>query len=180
MNPYALGFEMMRDIERIVTDPTDEDRAYLPEIAGTGDVMGVLRDAWANFRDDSFIAQYLSPHLMRKMRLFKLTDEEAESNYRVSAIHDERGYKQVRRALAKQYDPGLRDPNIQVTGADLAGDRRLVMTHFLHNEMPLAERDAVAVLGYVRELWGFDVELRGVGPDGGQRYRYDLGEEAKA
>jgi len=28
LNPYALGFEMMRDIERVVTDPTDEDRAY--------------------------------------------------------------------------------------------------------------------------------------------------------
>ena len=27
LNPYALGFEMMSDIERIVTDPTDEDRA---------------------------------------------------------------------------------------------------------------------------------------------------------
>ena len=60
---------MMSDIERIVTEPTAEDREYLPEIAGNGDVMGTLKTVWANFRDDSCIAQYLSPNLMRKMRL---------------------------------------------------------------------------------------------------------------
>src|SRR5919112_3894388 len=42
-NPYALGFAMMQDIERICADPTDEDRAWFPDIAGTGDPMGTLR-----------------------------------------------------------------------------------------------------------------------------------------
>jgi stage V sporulation protein R len=171
INPYALGFEMMRDIERIVIDPTDEDRAAMPEIAGSGDVMAVLRHAWANFRDDSFIAQYLSPHLIRKMRLFKLVDVAAEPAYKVAAIHDDRGYPDVRRALARQYDPG-RDPNIQVTSADLAGDRRLGLTHCLNNEIPLAESDARGVLSYVADLWGFDVELRGVNGDDVERYSY--------
>jgi stage V sporulation protein R len=178
INPYTLGFEMMCDIERIATEPTAEDRAYMPDIAGCGDALGVLKNAWANFRDDSFIAQYLSPHLMRKLRLFKLEDLAAQPHYKVGAIHDERGYKELRRALARQYDPGLRDPNIQVTGADLSGDRRLTLTHRLSNEVPLAERDAVAVLGYVADLWGFAVELQGVGHDDQQRYRYDLGTAA--
>ncbi len=174
INPYALGFAMMCDIERIATDPTDEDRAVLPEIAGCGDAMGALRYAWANFRDDSFIAQYLSPHLMRRMRLFKLADRQSEATYRVDAIHDERGYRELRRALSRQYDPGLLEPNIQVTSADLANDRRLVLTHYLNNDVPLAERDALAVLAYIQSLWGFDVELRGVGPDEVQKYRYEL------
>ena len=72
LNPYALGFEMMCDIERIATNPTAEDRDYLPEIAGCGDPLGALKTAWANYRDDSFIDQYLSPHLIRKLKLFKL------------------------------------------------------------------------------------------------------------
>jgi spore cortex formation protein SpoVR/YcgB (stage V sporulation) len=164
---------MMRDIERVVTKPTAEDEAFLPQIAGRGDAMAVLRDAWANYRDDSFISQYLSPEVMRRMRLFKLVDQEQEKEYRVSAIHDDRGYKDVRRALSKQYDPGVRDPNIQVTGADLSGDRRLELTHHLHNDMPLADRDAAAVLSYVGDLWGFDVELKGVGGGDQPRYRYD-------
>ena len=171
INPYALGFEMMCDIERIVTNPTAEDRACMPDIAGAGDVMGVLRHAWANFRDDSFIAQYLSPHLTRKMHLFKLADRGAAPDYKVAAIHDDRGYKEVRRTLASQYDPG-RDPNIQVTSADLAGSRRLSLTHRLNNDIPLAESDARAVLAYIAELWGFDVELRGLGGDDAERYSY--------
>jgi spore cortex formation protein SpoVR/YcgB (stage V sporulation) len=171
INPYALGFEMMCDIERIVTRPTDEDRACMPQIAGVGDTMGVLKDAWANFRDDSFIAQFLSPHLIRKMRLFKLGDRAADPAYSVCAIHDERGYQSIRRSLAAQYDPG-RDPNIQVTSANLAGDRRLVLTHRLNSEIPLAESDAKAVLAYVADLWGFDVELRGVNGDDAERYCY--------
>ena len=174
MNPYALGFEMMCDIERVATEPTAEDREYLPEIAGCGDALGALKNAWANYRDDSFIAQYLSPHLMRKMKLFKLENLAAEPHYKVAAIHDERGYTQVRRALASQYDPSLRDPNIQVTSADLAGDRKLVLTHQMHNDVPLAERDAKAVLGHIADLWGFDVQLRGVGAEADERYSYEM------
>ncbi len=39
MNPYALGFAMMQDIESICTKPTDEDRDWFPAIAGSGDPM---------------------------------------------------------------------------------------------------------------------------------------------
>jgi spore cortex formation protein SpoVR/YcgB (stage V sporulation) len=173
LNPYALGFNMMCDIERIVTDPTDEDRQYLPEIAGNGDVMGTLKSVWANFRDDSCIAQYLSPHLMRKMRLFKLADRNEAPHYLVDAIHDERGYARVRRALARQYDPGERDPNIQVSDVDLKGSRRLVLTHNLHNDIPLSEEDSRAVLAYVADLWGYDVQLLGIGANDVTKYQYD-------
>ena len=75
INPYALGFGMMQDIERICTKPTAEDREWFPEIAGSGDVMAVLRDVWANYRDESFISQYLSPHLIRQWRMFHLVDD---------------------------------------------------------------------------------------------------------
>ncbi|MBA1681751.1 SpoVR family protein, partial [Escherichia coli] len=47
-NPYALGFAMMQDIERIVKTPEDEDRQWFPDIAGKGDVEGVLREIWSN------------------------------------------------------------------------------------------------------------------------------------
>ena len=75
LNPYALGFAMMQDIERICVEPTDEDREWFPEIAGHGDPMAVLRDVWANYRDESFIAQFLSPRLIRKLRLFHVVDD---------------------------------------------------------------------------------------------------------
>lgn len=61
INPYALGFAMMQDIQRICVAPNDEDREWFPEIAGREEWRAVLRDVWANYRDESFVRQFLSP-----------------------------------------------------------------------------------------------------------------------
>jgi len=159
-NPYALGFAMMQDIERVVTDPDEEDREWFPNIAGTKDVMAVLRDIWANYRDESFVSQFLSPRLMRRMRMFHLHDDPAESaGVRVDAIHDERGYRRVRRELSRQYDVGFIDPNIEIVDVDLAGDRRLLLRHAVVNGALLQERDAKLVLDHLAALWSYDVSL---------------------
>jgi stage V sporulation protein R len=159
-NPYALGFAMMQDIERIVSNPDDEDREWFPEIAGTGDVMAVLRDVWANYRDESFISQFLSPRLMRRLRMFHLHDDPAQiAGIKVDAIHDERGYRRVRRELARQYDVGYIDPNIEVVDVDLAGDRRLMLRHAVVKGARLNETDAKRVLQHLADLWSYDVSL---------------------
>ena len=166
-NPYALGFAMMQDIERIVSNPDDEDREWFPDIAGAKDVMTVLRDIWANYRDESFISQFLSPRLMRQMRMFHLHDDPAErAGIRVDAIHDERGYRRVRRQLARQYDVGLIDPNIEVVDVDLAGDRRLMVRHTVLNGALLNEQDTKRVLQHLADLWSYDVMLREVDDSG--------------
>jgi spore cortex formation protein SpoVR/YcgB (stage V sporulation) len=159
-NPYALGFAMMQDIERIVTSPDDEDREFFREIAGSGDTMGVLRRVWANYRDESFITQFLSPRLIRRLRLFHLHDDPAETaGIRVDAIHDERGYRRVRRELARQYDVGFIDPNIEVVDVDLAGNRRLILRHTVVKGAQLNEVDAKRVLQHLADLWSYDVSL---------------------
>jgi spore cortex formation protein SpoVR/YcgB (stage V sporulation) len=159
-NPYALGFAMMQDIERIVSNPAEEDRDWFPDIAGTGDVMAVLRDVWANYRDESFISQFLSPRLMRRLRMFHLRDDPKESaGIRVDAIHDERGYRRVRSELARQYDVGFIDPNIEVVDVDLEGDRRLVLRHAVVKGAQLNEADAKRVLQHLADLWSYDVSL---------------------
>jgi stage V sporulation protein R len=162
-NPYALGFAMMQDIERIVSDPTDEDREWFPDIAGRGDVMGVLRDVWSNYRDESFISQFLSPRLIRQMRMFHIHDDPAfTEGIRVAAIHDERGYRRIRRELSRQYDVGWIDPNIEVVDVDLAGDRRLVLHHTVVHGTLLDETDVKRVLQHLADLWTYDVMLREV------------------
>src|SRR5258708_13051454 len=42
-SPYALGFPIMQDIERIVSNPDNEDREWIPAIAGKGALMADLR-----------------------------------------------------------------------------------------------------------------------------------------
>ena len=164
-NPYALGFAMMQDIERIVTNPEQEDREWFPDIAGTGDAMAVLRDVWANYRDESFISQFLSPKLMRQLRMFHLHDDPKEANIRVDAIHNERGYRRVRRELARQHDIGFIDPNIEVVDVDLAGDRRLMLRHSVVKGAQLNETDAKRVLQHLADLWTYDVSLVEVDPN---------------
>ena len=75
INPHALGLGMMTDIKRISEEPTEEDRAWFPSFAGRGDWRSVLKEAWANYRDESFIEQFLSPKLMRDLKLFALFDD---------------------------------------------------------------------------------------------------------
>ncbi|MGH7094291.1 MAG: SpoVR family protein, partial [Stellaceae bacterium] len=104
INPYALGFEMMSDIQRICTDPKPEDREWFPDIAGCGDPFGVLRHAWANYRDESFILQYLSPAMIRRFKLFHISDDASKPALKVEAIHDDWGYRRIRSALSRQYD----------------------------------------------------------------------------
>ncbi|ANH07725.1 MULTISPECIES: SpoVR family protein [Shinella] len=162
LNPYALGFAMMQDIERICTRPTSEDRDWFPTIAGNGDWRGTLLDAWENHRDESFILQYLSPTLMRRFRLFHLTDRADERFCEVASIHDERGYSAVRAALARNYDPGVNRPDIQVVDVDLLGDRQLRLRHSVKHGILLNESDRDATLAHVRRLWGYNVSLSGV------------------
>jgi stage V sporulation protein R len=160
INPYALGFAMMQDIRRVCDDPTDEDRYWFPDIAGQ-DWLKVLPFAMRNFKDESFIAQYLSPRLMREMHLFAVSDDDREDTLEITAIHEEAGYRQLRQALADQYNLGSREPNIQVYNVDLRGDRSLTLRHYKYNRRPLDE-SFDEVLLHIRRLWGFDVRLESV------------------
>jgi stage V sporulation protein R len=164
LNPYALGFAMMQDIERISMEPTEEDEQWFPHIAGCRDPMNVLRDVWANYRDESFILQYLSPRLVRKFGLFHVLDDSNEPNLRVEAIHDERGYRKIKQALAKQYDVSWNATDIQVVDVNLAGDRRLILHHRALNRILLDEKDARMVMQHLADLWGYDVLLKEIDP----------------
>ncbi len=165
INPYALGFAMMTDIKRVCTEPEDEDRAWFPDIAGCGDWRGALKDAWANYRDESFISQYLSPRLIREMRLFALADDSAQSHYTVGAIHDERGYRAIRSGLARSYDLSANEPDIQVVDVDLRGDRVLCLRHTVRDGIPLVDKSRNQVLAHIRRLWGYEVTLHGIDAD---------------
>tara|TARA_B100001939_G_scaffold343459_3_gene356228 strand:- start:934 stop:2478 length:1545 start_codon:yes stop_codon:yes gene_type:complete len=164
INPYALGFNMMMDIQRICENPTDEDRAWFPDIAGNNNAIETLKDAWANYRDESFILQFLSPHLMREMRLFNIHDDMGSPYIEVSHIHNQSGYRALREALSAQYSVANQDLDIQVSHVDMAGDRTLTLTHSMNNHIPLDKSSAEKVLAHMRRLWGYNVVLKSINP----------------
>ena len=151
---------MYTDIRRICEHPTDEDREWFPNLAGTP-WLPALHHAMRNFKDESFIGQYLSPKVIRDLRLFAILDDEHQEHLRVSAIHDTAGYREVREALSRQYDLASREPDIQVWSVNLRGDRSLTLRHTRHNNRPLHD-GAQEVLKHVARLWGFGVNLESV------------------
>ncbi|TNF38068.1 MAG: SpoVR family protein [Gammaproteobacteria bacterium] len=171
INPYALGFSMMSDIRRICEHPDEEDHQWFPEIAGS-DWLKTLDFAMRNFKDESFISQYLSPKLIRNFKLFSVLDDDKQQDIEITAIHDEGGYQYIRQALSDQYNLGSIEPNIQVYNVDVKGDRSLTLRHTQYNRMPL-DKSANEVMKHVARLWGFTVRLETIATDGSLIHLYE-------
>ena len=166
INPYALGFAIYRDIRRICQQPTGEDREWFPQLAGR-DWRESIHFAMANFKDESMIEQYLSPKVMREMRLFLLhDDEEDRSVYGVKAIHNDQGYMRVRQSLAAQYRPEFFQPTIVVARDGADHDRALLLQHRVDNGRLLDADSASDVLKHAQTLWKFDVVLEEIDAEG--------------
>ena len=70
INPYALGLDMMQDIQRISTKPTAEDRDWFPDIAGNGNWRQTLLEAWVNHRDEFLHPSVSEPGADAEMAVF--------------------------------------------------------------------------------------------------------------
>jgi len=158
INPYTLGFSMFTDLKRICENPTEEDKAWFPDIAGS-DWLETLDFAMRNFKDESFISQYLSPKLMRDLKLFSICDDDQKESLEVEAIHNDGGYQRVRQKLSEQYNLGNIEPDIQVYNVDRRGDRSLTLRYTQWNRRPLNDAQANEVIKHVHVLWGFPVKL---------------------
>lgn len=156
MNPYKLGFEILRDVERICKNPTDEDRKWSPEIIGEKP-LDVIKDAVANYRDESLIRQYLSPKVMRDMRMFHVYDDREESEYLVQTIHNEQGFQKLRETLADNHERETWVPKIEVVEVSKM-DRELILAWTPYKGRVLD--DSSLVLDHVQRLWGHTVLLR--------------------
>ncbi|MBT8137880.1 MAG: SpoVR family protein, partial [Gammaproteobacteria bacterium] len=167
LNPYTLGFHMMMDIRRICEDPTDEDRYWFPDIAGTN-WNETLDFAMRNFKDESFIAQFLSPKVIRDLKLFAVLDNDQREELEISAIHNEQGYRRLRAALADQHNLHSLEPNVQVYEVQHRGDRSLTLRHDQYQRRPLNDDTLAEMMRHMHRLWGFPVRLET--SDDGARY----------
>jgi stage V sporulation protein R len=159
INPYALGFAIFKDIKRMCEEPTEEDRRYFPDLVGK-DWVDEIKYAMVNFKDDSFIAQYLSPTVVKEFKLFHVEHKNGRQHYRVQNIQDQTGFYALREKLSKQYHRGAMVPEIRIVNVNLSGDRCLEMDHEPLNHSPLDEISAETTLAHVAALWEFPVELR--------------------
>lgn len=158
LNPYALGFHIYRDIRRICENPTQEDLEYLPHLKGKRWVDAV-QEAMIECNDSSFIAQYLSPKVIRDFKLFVLADEDSKNIFEVKSIHNESGYEAVRSLLAEKYTRSARIPLITVDSVNFSADRVLHLKYHPYRGRTLDEESKRMVLHYTEQLWGYPVVM---------------------
>jgi spore cortex formation protein SpoVR/YcgB (stage V sporulation) len=162
LNPYALGFAIFSDIKRMAIEPTPEDREWFPDIAGCQDWVKATDFAMRNFKDESFIRQFLSPKVMRDFRLFAIADHAGEEHLIVDCIHNETGYRRIRQLLADQYARESMVPDIQVTSFARMTDRSLTLSQMRRRGCPLHQDEMEKTMAYVERLWGFPVHMETV------------------
>jgi spore cortex formation protein SpoVR/YcgB (stage V sporulation) len=161
LNPYSLFFEIFKDIERICISPTIEDRKWF-HWAGNNEPYETIKFAMENFKDDSFILQYLSPKIARDFHLFNILDDERDPMIEITAIHNDEGFKHLRDKLSKQNSYSYHIPDIQVHSVDWWGQRSLKLRHIMIDNRPLEPKDATQVVKQIHRLWKYPVHLHSV------------------
>lgn len=114
INPYALGLAMFQDIQRICQNPTAEDIEFLPQYANT-DWVKTINEIVENYRDESFIREFLSPAIIRKFKLFSVETDRDSDKYEVGATQNVSDYKLIRDKLASQYTWERHHPEVYIS-----------------------------------------------------------------
>jgi spore cortex formation protein SpoVR/YcgB (stage V sporulation) len=157
-NPYALGFEMFSEIRRVCEHPTEVDREYFPHMVGEN-WKEVILDAVENYRDESFISQFLTPATVKKWRLFEITNKEQDPFVMVTSIQNRKDFNNVRQTLSRQYSIGQLMPTIEVIDANVQTTRELHLKHTPYDNSELHECSE-EVLQYLEQLWGYPVLIK--------------------
>lgn len=159
-NPYKLGISIFEDIRRICTNPTEEDKEWFPNLIGK-DWVEEVNYAMANFNDEGFILQYLSPKVARDMGMFALISDSNEGYSTVSEIPEGESFQRLRERLARTNSYAYSVPNIQAVKVDWKTSRLLTLQHTPSGDgnRTLDFEQAADVVRNMAFLWGFPVSL---------------------
>lgn len=155
-NPYALGFDILKEVRRVCEEPTKEDEEWFPNLVGTP-WRDAIKNAVSDYRDDSFIEQFMTPKLIRDYKMMSISVEGRRGV--VTDISDEVGYRNIRRALASTKNRISYIPEIVAHQARMRGDRTLTLLYKPYKNRSLHKGNAWKTLALVKELWGYDVEI---------------------
>jgi spore cortex formation protein SpoVR/YcgB (stage V sporulation) len=169
LNPYKIGSEIFSDIRRICENPTDEDREYFPFLVGKNWVDEV-QFAMKHFNDSSFILQYLSPHVVRKLKFviaesYNLSEEERYENglgddvsaHIITEIHSDEDFLSLRKKIADCYTYEKIIPSIYIGSVS---ENYLHLVHHKNSSYPLHQEDAEETIKYMQLLMGERLQIR--------------------
>jgi len=164
-NPYHLGYNLLHDIKRICTSPTEEDRVYFPDLVET-DWLDAVKDCCYNFNDSTALSQFLSPKLIRDYQLMvtHITTEMHHSAYeskekkfyKIDDIHDEKGFKTVRRVLSDKYNfyNGEKFPLLEIERYNRTTKKLTLQAHF-NQTKSIDDIDWLRTEAAIQNLWDY-------------------------
>ena len=156
VNPYNLGYELWKEVERIYDHPTDEERIQFP---GAGEISGRARvlELAAVCDDVSLIAQFLTPGVAERCKLLAWEREPGEQNrVRITTREAEEIRDKLVTDLSRRGTP-----RILVTDGDAFRKGALWLEH-RHEGSGLDAEYAQGTLPAVARLWGRAVYLETV------------------
>lgn len=117
-----------------------------------------------DFKDESFISQFLSPKIMRDFRFFTVLDDDHNNYLEIRRFTTKRAIARSAISSPRSITSAILS-RISVWNVDLRGDRSLTLRYVPHNRVPL-DKGRREVLKHVHRLWGFDVLLEQQNADG--------------
>lgn len=160
LNPYTLGFKILMDVKRMCQKPDDEDKRLFPDIVNT-DWLETIKDIVQNYRDESFIRQFLSPKVVKDLKLFEIVDDTDSSEIVIRSTQQDSDFKRLRNSLADQYVFSNWFPVVEVIGV-AKSNFCLILKHFPQRGAQL-DYDSEGYYQFVaalRSLWGHPIEIR--------------------
>jgi len=114
------------------------------------DWLELMHYAMRNFRDESFIREFLSGGICRDFKFFAINDDDEKAFIEVAGIQGDLDI--IRDKLSNQYNLSKNEPQINAIGFDPFGDRTLYLEHRSENGAPLQETHAEKVMQHVNVL----------------------------
>lgn len=152
INPYHVGLAIWEDIERRWDHPTEEERARLGREPGQG--RAKMFEVREMENDMSFLRNYLTKDLMRKLDLFLY--QKVGNDWRVVETDWEKVRDQI---CASRINGGM--PVLYVHDGDYNRNGELFVKHAYEGvELDLKHLDKT--LPYLQQLWGRTVHLQSV------------------
>ena len=158
-NVYALGFEMWMDLKRACEEPTEEDYEYLPLVAGQP-WLDTLNWIMENFKDETFIQEFLGPRVVKKFKLFSWRDDSDEKYYHITGVQHKDDVYEIRRVLSMYYTWENYFPAINIVDFDRNKDRTLVVEYREHRGKELDKDCVKPMLKHLSKLWRLPVEFK--------------------
>jgi stage V sporulation protein R len=156
-NPYNLGYLSFLELERICTEPEQDERERW-DWAGEIDPLEKMFEVIASYDDQAFFAEFLTERLAKRAKLFSwsVVDEKLT---RIRVNEDD--FESLSRNFVRQLaNFGL--PVLEIVDADGRGAGQLWIKHRVEHQVGLDREYALGTLPSLSRLWGRPVVVESI------------------